>query len=800
VDAYIVLVLVITNISIGFYLEYSAQKKSDSIKGLLTTKALVIRESKQVLIDSSGLLPGDIVLIKEGDSVPADLRILKSSNLMIDESSLTGESLPVRKETKNLPTSTVLAERSNMAYLGTSVISGDAIGVVIAIGDHTELGKISSSLESIEEEKTLFHIRTERLMKQMVIISLITSSLSVVILITRDTEWLEVFQFSVATLVSGIPEGLPSVLTVLLSIASVRMSRRKALLKNLPSIESLSSVDTIVTDKTGTITQNIMSINQLKFTDNLVDIEDGDFSETLDIETTCKESKTVIDEMTFLLELLALSSNCDVVKENGAFKGIGSPTELARYRLPFRAKIRRDILSDKYEILDHIPYDQATKYSTYIIKNLLTKVNYLIVVGGAERVLALSQKVNDVEAYIKDQALLGFRMQSLSYKQISNTQIINDDLHNLKHLATLRISDPIRKDVADIIPKTNSAGIRVIMATGDNKETAYSIAKQANIIQVSDDQTDIDEFVITEDIIDTMSDEEFKKAVQKYNVFARVTPSTKLRLSQVLQESGAIVAMTGDGVNDAPALKNASIGVSMGLNGTDVARESSDLILLDDSFATIYEAIKEGRTVFANVRKTSMYLVTTNLAEDILVITTLLLGMPLPLLPIQILWLNLVTDGLNDVALATEVSSPSIMQESPLPQESNILRRKDVSLILAMGILMASLSIGTFFYFRDYGMEYARTMVFVVMVFSQLFNVLNLRSFNMSIFSIGVFTNKALNITIPISIVLLLLTIVFGPLSNILDTVQVEPNHFIFAFLLSLSVLVAGEVYKLIKA
>jgi P-type Ca2+ transporter type 2C len=801
-DGYVVLVLILINISIGFYLEYSAEKRIKGIRNLIQYQCKVIRNGSEVIIDSKELVPGDIIQLEDGQLVPADIRIIKSLNLSTIEASLTGESTSIPKQEITLPENSVIGDRVNMLYMGTHIVTGECSGVVTATGSSTELGEISNSLSNMNEEKSLFHARTEKLMKLMITISVITSLLAVIILYYRGSSFENIAQFSIATLISGIPEGLPSVLTVLLSIAAFRMTSKKALLRNLPSIESLSSVDVIVTDKTGTLTQNKMTIDELFFSKNEVITVESHENTHLTGEFFQNGEKILPidqDHHKTLFELLIMTNNADFIELNGEVETTGSPTEVARYAVAYKAKITQEYVFSKYNILDSTSYNQETKYKSFIIEQKETTQKWLVIVGGAEKVIEVIKNPDDVSQYVTSSALQGYRMQTIAYKEITKSSIESKDITNLEHLATLRINDPIRDDVSNTISLTQKAGIRVIMATGDHPATAFAIAKQAGIIPNSTLDSDISKYVITQSEVDKMNETQFKEAILSKNVFARVSPITKMMIAEVLQAEGRVIAMTGDGVNDAPVLKRVNVGIAMGQNGTDVARESSDLILLDDNFSTILDAIKEGRTVFSNIRRTSLYLIATNFAEDLILLLTLLLGMPLPLIPIQILWLNLVTDGINDVALATEKPHKTVLSQKPLPKNSNILTKRDLPQILGISLSMAIMAIIFFYSNYEADLERARSLAFAVMVFAQLFNVINMRSLSRPVWRIGYFSNKAINVSLLISLGAFLTIMIVPKFQAIFGFSSLTFLDFLGTAAVSSLILIMGEFYKWYK-
>jgi P-type Ca2+ transporter type 2C len=816
-DAVIIGILIIINVSIGFYHEYTAEKRINSLKSFIKNKCNVLRNGKEEIIEQSQLVPGDIVLLHDGQAVPADLRIIECSELTAIEASLTGESLPISKISTILNADIPLGDRKNMLYLGTYITTGNAKAIVVGTGLNTELGKISSQLNQIVETKSLFHQRTDKLMKQMITFSVITTIIMLVLLVVRNYDTKDIVQFGFATLISGIPEGLPSVLTILLSIASVRMTKRNALLRNLPKIETLSTVTTIITDKTGTLTQNIMSVNELLLKNGeFVTItgegweSDGKFftkEENIKAEKRNEINIAKRQDLMQILEFSAISSEGDVIKkEDGKFELSGYPTEVARYLISKKAGINKLDMQQKYKVLEQIPYNQQTKFKSYLLEEISSKKRIIVSIGGAENILKLCKnfenkvKIND---YIENSAIEGYRMQALAILELEPKEASKNDfslastkLQNLELLTVIRISDPIRKEVPQAIKTAQSAGIRVLMATGDHIATAFAIAKEAGIIESNADIKEISKYAISQSEIDKLNDKEFAEIVKNLNVYARVTPATKLRIAEILHEQGEIIAMTGDGVNDAPVLKKADIGIAMGLNGTDVAKEASDLLLLDDSFATIIDAIEEGRTVFKNIRQTSLYLITTNFAEHLMLISSFLIGLPLPLLPLQILWLNLVTDGVTDVALATERSYKAILNEKPRKKEEGIITKKDIRFIIFIALLMASISLAFFWLYLDHGVEKARTMAFATMVFVQLFNVINMRSLDFPIYKLGYFTNKIINYALALSVILFLIVIYTPWLKGVFQFEHITFVEMLVVIIASSPILILGELYK----
>lgn len=805
IDTYVILSVLVINVAIATRHELKATNTIKGLKSLAAPKCVALRNGHITRINALELVPGDIVLLKEGDKVPADCRIVSSKNLAVIESSLTGEAKAVNKMEGVLVKETMLGDRSNMVHMGTIVTAGEARVLVVSTGLTTEIGKIAKNISEIKEEKNLFDIRTEKLMQTMILIALSTALLTFLIGLIRRLEISELFLFTTASLVSAIPEGLPAVLTIALSVAAYRMGIRKAVVKNLSSIETLSSVTTIVTDKTGTLTKNTMTVERIYLPDGRnIEVTGKDWTPKGKFILQGNEISPQKDEiLSFLLPFLSVVNNSRLIKGK-TYSIIGDPTEASRLVLARKAGyIQKKLLKEKFKILDEIPYGQDTKYRGAIIKDKIEKKNYLVIVGASEKVFAKSKntisgplsqnKKKDISGIIDTWTKQAMRVQAIAFKETVKESFEDEKIDNLTLGCILGILDPVRDDVFEAVLKAKNAGIRVIMATGDHKETAISIAKKVGII----DKNSTGTLAYSEDEICNMSDKEFKKAVKEVSVFSRLTPSTKLRIAETLQDQGEIVAMTGDGVNDAMAIKRANVGISMGNIGTDAAREASDIVIMDDNFATIVNAIEEGLTVFRNIKQTSTYLVTTNLSEDFFIIIALILGTPLPLLPIQILWLNLLTDGLLDVSLAMEKPGKDVWANGIINKKENIINKETLPLILINILTMGAIALITFNAILPEGLDKARTAVFVVMTFSQIFFAFNMRSMRYSLFKIGVFTNKYVFFAGITSLILAVLLIEIPFLSDIFRFDNLKLLDFGKFFVISILVLIVGELYKL---
>jgi len=815
IDVYIILGIICINTAIGFFQERKAEKAIESLKKRVVSYAKVFRDNTLIKINSRELVPGDIILLEQGDKIPADARLLSIKNFKTIEASLTGESTPVEKIIALLPKKTLLAERKNMIFLGTFVASGTAKAIVVSTGDYTEIGQIAKSIQKIKTRRTHFQEKINKLSIKMTLIALTGAFLTFLIgFFIRKMAFTEMFLFSIASLVSGIPEGLPAVLTIVLAIGALRMARKKAVTRNLPSTETLGIVDTIITDKTGTITKNIMTVRkiflasgkEIQVTGNEWQKKGAFYFENKRILPTSNKS------LNKLLEMAYLCSSAKIQSIKKTTEIIGDPTEAALLIAAEKAEIIESS-KKRYSIIDEIPFDQESKYKASIFEFSKQKSKKEIaIIGAPEQILEKTsnfyiegekQKItekNKKDFLIKTNELAkeGMRILAVAFKEDIGFKenINNKEIQNLTFLGLIAISDPPRPEVKEAISRAKEAGIRVIMVTGDHKETAVAISKEIGLIPNSSTEKKI---AMSEQELEKLSQKEFRKAVSKINVFARLTPKMKLKIAITLQKQGRKIAMTGDGVNDAPALKQADIGISMGLIGTDVARDSSEIILSDDNFATIINAVEQGRIVFNNVRNTSFFLITTNVAEDVTIISTLLLGMPLPLLPTQILWLNLVTDTGPGLGLAAEPGEKDILNHPPKSSKEEILNCSILPYLFIMGGLMTLLTIFIFSSFYAGGIEKARTGAFVMMAMTQIFNSLNMRSLKQSVFKLGFLRNKTLILFIVISILFSIGVVYLPFLQQMFDFVSLSIKELLFIFILSSTVFLGGEFYKFIK-
>ena len=815
VDAWVIFAVLIVNAAIGLFQEEKAEKAISALQKMVVSYAKVYRDDKLTKIESFLLVPGDIIELEEGDKIPADCRLIEIKNFQTQEASLTGESLPVEKSTKVLDNDTIFAETSNMIFTGTIVVSGTATAVVVSTGSSTEMGKIASSLQQVHEDKTHFKKKTDQLALVLAVFAILGSALVFFIgFFIRGLPFTEIFFFTIASLVSGIPEGLPAILTMVLAVGSWRMAKRNAIIRKLPAVETFSIVNVIVTDKTGTLTQNALTVENIVTTNHSFNV-DGNGWQPLGkfYEKKVAISPLKIPELEKSLYISALCNKGSLLRKEGKYEILGDPTEIALLVLGEKAGLKKNHI-EEIKIIDDLPFSSERKLRATLVEEKQDK-KQLYVVGAFEKILQKSdyffnegkkvrmdQKTR--ERFMKSAELLaskGLRVIGLAYRDLPSytTEAKPEWVGNLIFTSLVGMKDPPRKEVKEAIQKARQAGIRVIMNTGDHKTTAVAIAKEIGLI--SDLSKPIKALTGRElAILLKENPSAFDEAVREVNIFARVTPTMKLRIISSLQKQGNIVAMTGDGVNDAPALKKADVGLAMGIIGTDVARESSDVILADDNFASIVNAVEEGRIVFRNVRQSSIYLVSTNVSEHLTILTSMASGMPLPLLPIHILWMNLVTDGFNGFALAAEKSHGTALEQPPQKKESNILNKEAIPFLVVVALFMISSTIFFFtLFYSQAGIEKAMAGAFMCMTLCQLFNLLNMRSLHKSIFHIGFFSNKYVIFSFILSLAGMLAVIYIPFLSQIFRFGQPSFIEFLIIFAVASLVLVAGEVYKIVR-
>jgi Ca2+-transporting ATPase len=819
VDVYVMLFVILINSIIGFFQEYRAEKAIKALKKMIVPQAKVFRNNELIQVPAKDLVPGDIVFLEEGDRIPADARLIEIKDFRTVESPLTGESIPIDKTIKVLPEKTPLADQKNMVWLGTFVASGKAKAIVVSTGATTALGKLAQSIDAIKPQKTHFQEKSDALARQIAIISIIGAIIIFSVgFFIRGMLFTEIFLFALTALVSAVPEGLPAVLAIVLAVGARRMARRKAIVRERYSTETLGVVDTIISDKTGTITENTMTIQEIflpgqqKITVTGTGwIPNGNF---------IQNNKSFVPlenrQLNKLLHIAASCNNSRLYKEideqgEEVYKILGDPTEAALMVLAEKAGLSKSALSEQEKRIDDVPFNPDLKYHASLsVLNERDDKKEIYVIGAPEAVIkhcthvlrndrkARLTKIDNslIEKQIDSMTNKAMRVLGIAYKEASKKmfEIHERDAEDLIFVGVVAMQDPAREGVKEAIEKAKKAGIRVIMATGDHKNTAVAIAKEIGLLDHSADSKS----ALTGEELSILSEQAFENAVKNVSIFARLTPDVKLKIAQTLQRQGKIIAMTGDGVNDAPALKQADIGISMGKIGTDVARESSSIILADDNFASIINAIEEGRTVFINTRQTSFFLIATGLAEYSTIMSTLFIGLPLPLLPIQVLWLNIVTGGVTDVALSVEQPHHEVLEEKPRNKKENILNKDVLPFLILIISTMVVLTLAVFMYHLPDEAK-ARTAAFTAMSFTQLLLMFTMRSTRFSIFKIGFFSNRLVIGAFVTSLIALLLAIYLPFLQGIFGFVSLSLSELALIFVLSSFTFWFGELYKKLR-
>lgn len=801
IDSIIILIIVVVNAIIGVIQEIKAQKSLDSLKELSAPHCKAIRNGEIVTLASKELVPGDIVILETGDNVPADLRLIEAVNLKIQEAALTGESVPVEKDDKVLNGEKVgIGDRVNCAFSSSLVTYGRGKGVVVSTGMNTEVGKIAKMLDDVDDSETPLKRRLETLGKTLGTAALVICALIFLVgFFIYKRDWLEMFMTAVSLAVAAIPEGLPAISTIVLSIGVKRMVKRNAIIRTLPSVETLGSATVICSDKTGTLTQNKMTVEKV-FCDNKV------FNAEYEVDS----------DYELLLNCMILCNDTKLKKVDEKYVTTGDPTETALVDLGLKNKIIKDELDKKFVRIEEIPFDSERKLMTtlhsdngkYIaftkggVDELLAKCSKIRIKG--EDIPLTKEHINMILSTNEQFALCALRVLAMAYKNVDempSKENINTLESDLTYIGMVGMIDPARPEVKLAVEKCKTAGIRPVMITGDHKITAVAIAKEIGILREGDE-------AITGAELQEMSQEDLEKNVQKYSVYARVSPEHKVRIVNAWKAHDEIVAMTGDGVNDAPALKAADIGAAMGIVGTDVAKEAADVVLTDDNFATIVSAVEEGRRIYDNILKAVAYLLSANIGEIITLFVATMFGWAAePLLPIHILWINLVTDSLPALALSVDPAEKNIMNRKP-KKNKNVFTKGMVWRIIYQGIMIGDLTllafaIGCGFNFADLQdgtptTMTAQTMAFAVLAFSELIHVFNLRSNKDSIFKVGLLTNKILLGAIAISASLMFILNI-PMLGEIFEVAKLTLPQVGIVALLSVAPLIIVEIFKLLK-
>ncbi len=826
IDVYVILAVILLNSGFGFLQEYKAEKAIQALKKMIIPVARVYREGNFLEISAKHIVPGDVIVLDEGTRIPADVRLFYTKNFRTNEASLTGESVPVGKHTEPVAEDIDTGDKKNMAWMGTFVAGGKAKGVAVATGNETAFGSIAKDISEIKKRGGHFEEKVGRLAKQMAffafgssllifLLSLYTQGIRFQEVVGLSESFQESVRFTIAALVSGIPEGLPAILSVVLAIGATRMAKRNAIIRKLPATETLGVTDHIVTDKTGTLTQNTMNVRKIVLASGTeIDvtgegwIPEGKFIKEGRVITPLNKPN-----LEKLLHIAGVCNEAELTKkeEEEKYEIVGDPTEAALVVLAQKAGLNEELIHEKERKMDDMPFSSKLKYRASLSVLLNGKEEKQIYVVGApeeimERVGHIQEKEGVRETKEDDRKMIMDRVErmtgkamrtiGIAYKEVAKEteEIEKEMVNDLVLVGVVGIVDPPRPEVKEAIEKAKEAGIRVIMTTGDHKGTALAISREIGLVSRDDERA------LTQKELSEMSEEDFEGAIREVNVFARLTPHMKLKIAKTLQENGAIVAMTGDGVNDAPAVKQADIGIAMGISGTDVTKEAGDIILADDNFSSIVNAVEEGRIVFRNTKQASTTLISTNFAEHVTIITSLLLlGGQLPFLPTQILWLNLITDGFSGAPLAAEPGHSDILKEKPRNKNEGILTIDVLPVLILTAFVMATLTLLAFNYYQEVSIEKARTAAFSVMAFTQLFRAINMRDMKRSVFKIGFFKNKYLIFAILIALFLQVAVIRIPFFQEVFNFETISYFEVFILMALSSLVFFFGEAYKYLR-
>ena len=816
-DAIVIIAIVIACAVLGFFEEYRAEKALEALKKMTAPTATVLRNGKEVQIQTSEVVPGDILLLYTGDKVPADARLIEAVNMKTDEAPLTGESTPVNKNVKPLPEDTPISDRRNMVFTGTVVVYGRGKAVVTSTGMNTEFGKIAKMVQTVEEEETPLEKRMAHVGKWLGILSVAVCLFVAVFGIIRGRAILDMILWGISLAVAAVPEALPAVVTGALAVGMYRMAKENAIVRRLPAVETLGCTSIICSDKTGTMTKGEMTVERIYVNGKAVKVTGVGYEPQGDFLYEDKKLDPAKEkELQMLLKAAVLCNDSKLEKTEGRWTVKGDPTEGALVVAAAKAGLWKEEIEKKESRVNEIPFSSERKRMTTVHESGEKKIAYMK--GAPEIVLERCTKVymngkarrltseirKQILAINEAMAVQALRNLGFAYKELpeSKTSLSEEEEEGFVFLGIMGMIDPPREEVKDAIYMCRKAGIKVVMVTGDHKLTAVAVAKELNLIGENENE---EGRVLTGAELDKLSDEEFEKIVENVVIYARVSPEHKVRIVKALRKKGYICAMTGDGVNDAPALKMADIGVAMGITGTEVTKEASDMVLTDDNFATIVRAVKEGREIYDNIKKYLTYLLRCNIMEILVLFIAMMFSREaesaIALTTIQILWINLTTDGLPAIALGVDPGDPDLMERKPRDPKESIFTT-DVKIYLsAVPILMTILLLGTYFYtLYNYNLMEARTQLFTSIVLMELANAICARSLKYTVFKVGVFKNKFLWVAILSSLAMQLAVLYIPGVQGLFDVTYPDAFDWIVAITSTLIVFFSIETGKYIAS
>lgn len=802
-ESIVIAVIVLFAVGLGFVQEYRAERAIEALRQMTAPTATVLRDGQEVKVPAREVVPGDVAILRTGDRIPADGRLIESINLQIEEAALTGESVPVEKHTDALPTQEMpVGDRKNMVYAGTAATYGRGRALIVATGMQTEFGKIAQLLQTVESSKTPLQQNLDKVGSVLARAAFVVVAIIVALGLLRGQPFIEMLIFGIALAVAVVPEALPAVVTISLAIGVQKMVKRHALIRRLPAVETLGSTSVICSDKTGTLTKDEMTVRKIYVAGQVFNVSGSGYAPHGQFSNNGTHAEPT-EELKQILTAATLASDAVIVKdetgnEENDWDIKGDPTEGALVVAAAKAGLKKEALDDAYPRLQEIPFTSETKRMTTLHKMEKGNVAYTkgapeIILDNCDSILTTSgvKKLDDATRKQVLDTARDFASQALRVLGIASKPdaVLESAQTGMTFLGLAGMIDPPRPEAKEAIAVCESAGIRAVMITGDHPLTAEAVARELGLLKTGR--------VVTGAELDDISDEDFKRQVETIDVYARVSPAHKLRVVTALQANQHIVAMTGDGVNDAPALKKADIGIAMGITGTDVTKEAAAMTLTDDNFASIVAAVEEGRGVFGNIKKYLMYLLSSNIGEIGLMAGSALLGLPLPLTAVQILYVNLATDGLPALALSVDPAEKDLMKRKPRNQKTGIFTRPVVALMLAGGIWSTIINLGLFIWAMNSGrsLEEAMTMTFVSLVLVQFFKAYNFRSDRHSILN-RPFENKWLNTAILWEAILLLLIIYVPALHEPFNTFSLPLIDWAIIFGLSLTI---SPVLELVK-
>lgn len=812
-DALVILAIVVINAILGIYQEGKAEKSVEALQKLSAPNAKVVREGNIVTLPAAEIVLGDVVMLEAGDIIPADIRLLESSNMKVEEASLTGESVPVEKDAKSQIAGNVgIGDRHNMGFSSTIVTYGRGKGVVVCTGHNTEIGNIATKIQSYDDEETPLQVKLNQLGKVLGTLTILICIVVFVLGLIQGRQVLKMLLTSISLAVAAIPEGLPAIVTIVLSIGMNRMAGKNAIVKKLLAVETLGATSVICSDKTGTLTQNEMTVVKAYVDDKILDVEGGGYEPFGDVK--CDNRKININSLSNLRNLVcigSLANDAQLDNSTGTYKIMGDPTEGAIITFAGKLGQTAEQLNMVYPRVQELPFDSSRKMMTTFHTNYIdgkivsfTKGAPDIVISKCSKI-ALNGKVVDFTKELKDKVLSvntkfarsALRVLSMAYKTWTHVpehptfDLVENDMI---FVGLVGMIDPARPEVKESIKLCKAAGIETVMITGDYKETAYAIAKDLGMVE-SESQAMMGEE------LDKYSDEELREVVKKTKVYARVSPEHKVKIVTALKENGQITSMTGDGVNDALALKKADIGVAMGITGTDVAKNTAEVILTDDNFATIVNAVEEGRIIFSNIKKFVFFLLSCNIGEILLVFVSILIGWEVPLVPIQLLWLNLVTDSFPAMALGVENAEPGIMNHPPRDTKEPILDKGMLGGIAFQAVAISFASLISYYWAaRMYGigsgLVHVRSVVFTTLITAELLRAFSSRSQVYTLFKIGFFTNIRMIQAVFVSFALTVMVLYVPMFNEIFDVMPLSMHDWEVVLAFSFIPMIVGELYK----